>query len=66
MIPLHTKNNVIDAMPNITYQNKKQLIHANSYLFIFSDGVYEHRKTDGSMWRLDEFSDLMFDLSTKN
>ena len=66
MIPLRTKNNVIGALPNVAYHNKKQLIHANSHLFIFSDGVYEHRKTDGSMWRLDEFSDFMFGLSTKS
>jgi serine phosphatase RsbU (regulator of sigma subunit)/HAMP domain-containing protein len=66
MIPLRTKNNVIGAMPNVTYHNKKQLIPANSHLFIFSDGVYEHRRTDGSMWRLDEFSDFMFSLSIEN
>ncbi len=66
MIPLRTKNNVIGAMPNVTYQNKKQLIHANSNLFIFSDGVYEHRKKDGSMWRFDEFSEFMFGLSPKS
>jgi serine phosphatase RsbU (regulator of sigma subunit)/HAMP domain-containing protein len=66
MIPLRTKNNVIGAMPNVTYHNKKQLIPANSHLFIFSDGVYEHRRTDGSMWRLDEFSDFMFGLSIEN
>jgi len=66
MIPLRTKNNVIGAMPNVTYHNKKQLIQANSNLFIFSDGVYEHRKADGSMWQLDEFSDFMFNLSTKS
>ncbi len=66
MIPLRTQNNVIGAMPNVTYHPKKQLIRANSHLFIFSDGVYEHRKTDGSMWRLDEFSDFMFGLSTKS
>jgi len=34
MIPLRTKNNVIGAMPNVTYHNKKQLIQANSNLFI--------------------------------
>jgi serine phosphatase RsbU (regulator of sigma subunit) len=66
MIPLRTKNKVIGAIPNATYHNKKQFIHADSHLFIFSDGVYEHRKTDGSMWRLDEFSDFMFGLSTKS
>jgi serine phosphatase RsbU (regulator of sigma subunit)/HAMP domain-containing protein len=66
MLPLRTKNNVIGAMPNVTYHPKKQFIHANSYLFIFSDGVYEHRKTDGSMWRLDEFSDFMLNLSSKS
>jgi sigma-B regulation protein RsbU (phosphoserine phosphatase) len=66
LIPLRTKNYAIGAMPNVTYHHKKQIIHAHSNLFIFSDGVYEHRKTDGSMWRFDEFSDFMFNLSTKS
>jgi sigma-B regulation protein RsbU (phosphoserine phosphatase) len=64
MIPLRTRNNVIGAMQGVTYQNKKQKVHANSHLFIYSDGVYELRKTDGSMWRLEEFSDYLFKLST--
>ncbi len=66
MIPLRTKNNVIGAIHDVTYRNKKKLIQVNSNLIIFSDGVYEHRKTDGSMWRLDEFSEFMFGLSTKS
>ena len=28
-------------------------------LYVFSDGVYELEKPDGSMWRFDEFEDFM-------
>jgi sigma-B regulation protein RsbU (phosphoserine phosphatase) len=29
------------------------------HLFIFSDGVYEVEKSDGSMWQFKEFADFM-------
>lgn len=66
LIPLRTRNNVIGALKDVAYQNKKQPIRNNSSLFVFSDGVYEHRKPDGSMWRLEEFSDFMSNLSTRS
>ena len=31
----------------------------HSLLYIFSDGVYEVEKSDGSMWRFREFEDFM-------
>jgi sigma-B regulation protein RsbU (phosphoserine phosphatase) len=41
-----------------TYQKKECLVGKQNTLYIFSDGVYEVEKSDGSMWRFDEFADL--------
>ena len=57
--PLRTANNVIGALPNVTYEKSKFLVNEQSKLYIFSDGVYEIEKTDGSMWQLTEFTDFM-------
>jgi sigma-B regulation protein RsbU (phosphoserine phosphatase) len=50
---------VIGAMPNITYKKSKHLVGEQSTLYIFSDGVYEVEKSDGSMWHFEEFADFM-------
>ena len=56
---LRTPNNVIGAMPDATYQKNKHLVGEQSALYIFSDGVYEVEKSDGSMWQFDDFTDFM-------
>jgi sigma-B regulation protein RsbU (phosphoserine phosphatase) len=58
---LRTPNYVIGGMSEAkgTYQKKACLIGERNTLYIFSDGVYEVEKTDGSMWRLQEFADFM-------
>ena len=56
---LRTPNQVIGAMPDATYQKNKQVIGEQSVLYIFSDGVYEIEKSDGSMWQFDEFTNIM-------
>jgi sigma-B regulation protein RsbU (phosphoserine phosphatase) len=57
--PLRTSNNAIGAMPDVTYQKSKHLVEVQMKLYVFSDGVYELEKPDGSMWRFDEFEDFM-------
>jgi sigma-B regulation protein RsbU (phosphoserine phosphatase) len=42
-----------------TYQKKECLVGERNTLYIFSDGVYEVEKSDGSMWRFQEFADFM-------
>jgi len=59
VIPLRTPNNVIGAMPDVTYQKNKHLVRKQTTLYIFSDGVYEVEKSDGSMWQFKEFADFM-------
>jgi serine phosphatase RsbU (regulator of sigma subunit) len=64
--PLRTANNAIGAMPNVTYQKSKHRVGEQTTLYIFSDGVYEVEKTDGSMWQFDEFADFMKKTKTES
>jgi sigma-B regulation protein RsbU (phosphoserine phosphatase) len=63
---LSTKNNVIGGMSDVAYNKSTQEINSPSCLFIFSDGVYEIQKTDGRMWRFEEFSEFVNKPSTDN
>ena len=56
---LRSANNVIGAMPDVTYEKSVHLVGDQTKLYIFSDGVYEVEKSDGSMWQFKEFADLM-------
>ena len=58
---LRTPNYVIGGMSEAkgTYQKKECLVGVQNTLYIFSDGVYEVEKSDGSMWRFQEFTDFM-------
>ena len=51
--------NVIGAIPDVSYEKGKHLLGENNILYIFSDGVYEVEKSDGSMWQFNEFKDFM-------
>jgi sigma-B regulation protein RsbU (phosphoserine phosphatase) len=46
---LRTANNAIGAMTDVTYEKSKHLVGEQTTLYIFSDGVYEVEKSDGSM-----------------
>ena len=63
-IPLRTLNHVIGGMPKVNYKKEKYLIGKGSTLYIFSDGVYEIEKSDGSMWRFQKFTDFMNQIQT--
>jgi sigma-B regulation protein RsbU (phosphoserine phosphatase) len=52
---LRTPNFIIGGERDITYQSKIQNIHNPSRLYIFSDGVYDITKADGSIWGFNEF-----------
>jgi sigma-B regulation protein RsbU (phosphoserine phosphatase) len=58
-ILLRTPNYVIGGMSGVTYEKRECLVGEQDRLYIFSDGVYEFEKSDGSMWRLQEFADFM-------
>jgi len=59
MFMLTTKNNVIGGLPNVAYKKRIQKIDRPSCMYIFSDGVYEIPKTDGSMWQFKEFLEFV-------
>jgi len=56
---LRTPNYVIGGMSDATYEKKECLVGEHDRLYIFSDGVYEVEKSDGSMWRFQEFAEFM-------
>jgi sigma-B regulation protein RsbU (phosphoserine phosphatase) len=64
-ILLRTPNNVIGGMPDVTYEKREYLVGEHDRLYIFSDGVYEVEKSDGSMWRFQEFADFMNKVKTE-
>ena len=57
--PLRTPNYAIGGIPEVDYKKRGQHIGVSNTLYIFSDGVYEVEKPDGTMWRLQEFLDFM-------
>ena len=59
ILSLKTANAAIGAIPDINYNKDKHLVSENAALYIFSDGVYEVERSDGSMWQLSEFVDFM-------
>jgi sigma-B regulation protein RsbU (phosphoserine phosphatase) len=61
---LRTPNYVIGGMSEGTYQKKECRVGERNTLYIFSDGVYEVKKSDGSMWRFEEFADFMSTVKT--
>ena len=63
-IPLRTPNNVIGGIADAAYERKDCHVGERNILYIFSDGVYEVEKSDGSMWRFQEFSDFMNQVKT--
>jgi sigma-B regulation protein RsbU (phosphoserine phosphatase) len=63
---LRTPNSVIGGISEGTYQKKKCQVGEQNRLYIFSDGVYEVKKSDGSMWRFQEFADFMSAVKTND
>jgi sigma-B regulation protein RsbU (phosphoserine phosphatase) len=58
MHQLRTPNFIMGGKRDITYQRKTQEIYRPSRLYIFSDGVYDITKADGSIWGFNEFLDF--------
>ena len=56
---LRTPNYIIGGMQDVTYKKSKLHLGPQSKLFIFSDGVYEIEKSDGEIWRYNEFAEFM-------
>ena len=59
--PLRTPGAIVGGMPESTYRSERCSIAPNSQLFVFSDGVYELARADGTTAQLE---DLMAELAT--
>jgi sigma-B regulation protein RsbU (phosphoserine phosphatase) len=62
---LKTPGIVIGAVPEEEFVNATCQVQAFNRLFVFSDGVYEILKCDGSMMNLHEFRDLFLKMPWK-
>lgn len=56
---LRTPNFVIGGRREAVYQGKTQLINRPSRLYVFSDGVFDITKIDGSIWGFNKFLEFM-------
>ena len=56
---------IIGGLPGQKYEKAKIAIKAFTRLYIFSDGIYEVSRSDGSMLKLDDFINLVSTLSRK-
>jgi sigma-B regulation protein RsbU (phosphoserine phosphatase) len=63
---LRIANNAIGAMTDVTYKKSKHFVGEQTTLYIFSDGVYEVERSDGSMWQLNKFADFMKKIKPTN
>jgi sigma-B regulation protein RsbU (phosphoserine phosphatase) len=58
-IELRTANAAIGATERLTYEKEIQHIADKSYIYVFSDGVYEFVQADGSQWRFSDFAKFL-------
>jgi sigma-B regulation protein RsbU (phosphoserine phosphatase) len=52
---LGTRNHIVGGLKNSTFRKKTLFIENASFLYVFSDGVYEFVHSNGNRWRYDEF-----------
>ena len=53
------KNLFIGGFPKVDYEGAETYVSANSRLYLFSDGVYEVDRPDGTMWSFEELQDYL-------
>lgn len=63
---LRTPNSVIGGLPGATFIDNALRIRNGFALYLFSDGVYEVDKLDGTMWRFEEFQEYLNGIVSKN
>jgi len=56
---LSTDGFVVGGLPGVAYHSGSQTVGAFGKLFVYSDGVYEIKKTDGTWWLVEEFVEFM-------
>jgi sigma-B regulation protein RsbU (phosphoserine phosphatase) len=58
-VELKAPGMVIGSMSGLTYRTVTQAVGENARMYLFSDGVYEISKPDGTMWDYAEFLTLL-------
>ncbi len=58
MDQLRTSNSIMGVEPDTTYHSRIREIDSSSRLYVFSDGVYDIKRVDGSIWGLKNFIDF--------
>jgi sigma-B regulation protein RsbU (phosphoserine phosphatase) len=61
---LKTRNFVIGGTLDVEYEQKIQSVDTGASLYVFSDGVYEIKTRDGSMWSFREYVSLLSNLNS--
>lgn len=56
---LTSNNFIIGGMPDFDYEFATAEIEGGSSLYVFSDGVYEVFKPDGTLWSIEELSQFL-------
>ncbi len=58
-IELRTTSAAIGAIEKMTYEKEIRHLTGKSYIYVFSDGVYEFVQADGSQWRFSDFAKFL-------
>jgi serine phosphatase RsbU (regulator of sigma subunit) len=66
VVKLMARNSIIGGISDNTYTQKSQHISTGTSIYIFSDGVYEIKKPDGSMLKFQEFEELLINQLEKS
>jgi sigma-B regulation protein RsbU (phosphoserine phosphatase) len=56
---LESRGPMVGAIPDLEFQTSSTPLNAFAKLYLYSDGVYEIERTDGSMWPFSEFLEFM-------
>jgi len=56
---LSTRGMVLGGMPGVVYESEQRVVPVGATLFLMSDGTFEIRQPDGSMWEFEEFVALL-------
>ena len=65
-VQLGTRNNIIGGFENTDFDQKFMNLLDTSYLYIFSDGVYEFVQSDGNRWKYNDFIKNLFRFHFEN
>jgi PAS domain S-box-containing protein len=65
IVQLRTPNFVVGGSPDATYEKEMLQLDGPARLYVFSDGVYDITKADGSIWGFKGFLEFMQEQANK-